>query len=59
MEVLFVQSYQLGYQWNWFVKSNYFREIQLKIFMHYMPPILKRQELDFAIYVVNQVDDKK
>ena len=33
------------------------REWQLKIFIHYMHPLLRRQELDFAIYVVNQVDE--
>lgn len=31
------------------------RKAQLAIFLHHMHPILKRQQLDYGIYVVNQV----
>ena len=31
------------------------REQQLKIFLNYMHPILQRQQLEYQIYVVNQV----
>ena len=31
------------------------RESQLKIFLNYIHPILQRQQLEYQIYIVNQV----